>query len=273
VAKAAPLVTKDNRFAPLDEVNLDNTHVDTDSDIYIENGTSLRKDIHDYLVASVEKGQKIRILENQNRKRNLKNKRMDEANKRWSAYKKAPGTQTSEKNTETKKGDDVAEAQSSSEEEAPKKRKEFPKAWDLPYHPDAPKEGEDVVVMPDWNNPKNGAYRTRLPFGMRRKEAMKWLMNKTIGVAQENKLKEELRELQKQRKHHEMLVPITLTTLDTGKTRTIRALLDSGCTSSCIDRDYAKAEGIEQHPLDKPIIARNQTEQRTQEEGSPITWS
>jgi peptidoglycan hydrolase CwlO-like protein len=91
----------------------------TEDDLYIENGTSLRKDIHDFLVASVEKGQKICILENQNRKRNLKNQKKDEEEKRWSAYKKAPGTQTSEKNSETKKGSDATEAQSLKKEEAP----------------------------------------------------------------------------------------------------------------------------------------------------------
>ena len=88
-----------------------------EDDVYIENGTSLRKDIHDFLVASVEKGQKIRILENQNRKRNLKNQKKDEAEKRWNTYKKAPGTQTSEKNSETKKGGDAVEAQSLKKEE------------------------------------------------------------------------------------------------------------------------------------------------------------
>ena len=62
-------------------------------------------------------------MENQNRKRNLKNQRMDEQNKRWSAFKKAPGTQTSEKNSATKKGGNAARAQSSSEEEAPKQKK------------------------------------------------------------------------------------------------------------------------------------------------------
>ncbi|KAJ6527027.1 hypothetical protein B0H19DRAFT_969970 [Mycena capillaripes] len=48
-----------------------------------------------------------------------------------------------------------------------------------------------------------------------------------------------------------------LEALDTGKTRAVKALLDNGCTTTCIDRDYAKAEGFEQHELDVHIIARN----------------
>ncbi|KAJ7491628.1 hypothetical protein B0H11DRAFT_2277810, partial [Mycena galericulata] len=54
-----------------------------------------------------------------------------------------------------------------------------------------------------------------------------------------------------------MLVPVTLTALNTGKTRTVKALLDNGCTTTCIDRDYAKAEGFELKELDMHIVARN----------------
>jgi hypothetical protein len=78
-------------------------------------------------------------LENQNRKNNLKTKSKDEAEKRWSVYKKAPGTQTSEKNSEMKKGGDAAEAQSLKNEEAP--------TWKI----------------------------TRVPFGLKKMEAAKWL--------------------------------------------------------------------------------------------------
>lgn len=54
-----------------------------------------------------------------------------------------------------------------------------------------------------------------------------------------------------------MLVPIMLTALDTGKSRSVKALLDNGCTTTCIDRDYAKAEDFEMKELDVHIVARN----------------
>lgn len=84
----------------------------------------------------------------------------------------------------------------------------------------------------------------------------RWLAWRAMGES-EDKLKKELKELQRQRKHHEMLVPITLTVLDTGKMRTVKALLDNGCITMCIDRDYAKAEGFEQKELDVHIVACN----------------
>lgn len=73
----------------------------------------------------------------------------------------------------------------------------------------------------------------------------------------ESRLAQELREFQKQRKQHEMLVSVELTSPDTGKTRRIKALLDNGCTTTCIDRAYAKAENYELKELDQKIIARN----------------
>jgi hypothetical protein len=51
-----------------------------------------------------------------------------------------------------------------------------------------------------------------------------------MGVS-EDKLAKELREYQQQWKHHEMLVPVTLTALNNGKTRAVKALLDNGCTT------------------------------------------
>jgi hypothetical protein len=75
-----------------------------------------------------------------------------------------------------------------------------------------------------------------------------------MGVS-EDKLAKELREYQQQWKHHEMLVPVTLTALNNGKTRAVKALLDNGCTTMCIDRDYAKAEGFELQELDMHIVA------------------
>src|SRR6201996_8097402 len=54
-----------------------------------------------------------------------------------------------------------------------------------------------------------------------------------------------------------MLVPISLTTLNSRKTRSVQALLDNGCTATCIDQDYAKAEGFQQKELAVHIIAKN----------------
>jgi len=56
---------------------------------------------------------------------------------------------------------------------------------------------------------------------------------------------------------HEMLVPIKLTALDTGKSRAIQALMDSGCSVTCINCGYAKAEQFEMQELAVPILARN----------------
>jgi hypothetical protein len=68
---------------------------------------------------------------------------------------------------------------------------------------------------------------TRVSFGLTRQGAAKWLAKKAMGKVQD-KLSRELKELKRQRRHHEMLVPITLTTLNAGRTRSIRALLDNG---------------------------------------------
>lgn len=73
----------------------------------------------------------------------------------------------------------------------------------------------------------------------------------------ESRLAQELRKFQKQRKQHEMLVSVELTSPDTGKTRRIKALLDNGYTTTCINRVYAKAENYELKELDQRIIARN----------------
>jgi hypothetical protein len=137
-AKAAPPDTKYRHFMDLSNVDTRDKVV-TEDDLYIENGTSLQKDIHNFLVASIEKNKKICILENQNRKNTLKNKSKDEAEKYWGTYKKAPGTQTSEKNSETKKGGNAVEAQSLKKEEVPK--------WKA----------------------------TRVPFSLKKIEAAKWL--------------------------------------------------------------------------------------------------
>lgn len=143
---------------------------------------------------------------------------MNEVNKHWSLFKKAPGTQTSEKNSADKKGGATAMAQPTVVGEAPK--------------------------------------HTRVPFGLKKQEAARWLARRAMGIS-DNLLAQELREFQKQRKQHEMLVSVELMSPDTGKTRRIKALLDNGCTTTCIDRAYAKAENFELRELDQKIVARN----------------
>jgi hypothetical protein len=97
---------------------------------------------------------------------------------------------------------------------------------------------------------------TQVPFSLKKMEAAKWLAWRARGVS-EDKLAKELKEYQRQRKHHEMLVPITLTALNNGKMHAVKALFDNECTTTCINRDYAKAEGFELQELDAHITARN----------------
>lgn len=85
---------------------------------------------------------------------------------------------------------------------------------------------------------------------------MRWLACRAMGIS-ENRLAQELRASQLQRMHHEMLVLIMLEALDTGKTHTIKALLDNRCTAMCINQDYAKAEAFNLKELNVPILARN----------------
>ena len=70
-----------------------------------------------------------------------------------------------------------------------------------------------------------------------------------MGIS-ENRLAQELRAFQAQRTHQEMWVPISLEDPKTGKSRTIKGLLDNGCTTTCMDRDYAKAQAYELTELD-----------------------
>ena len=123
--------------------------------------------------------------------------------------KKATGTQTSINNSADKKGDKVAVTQSAEAEEA-----------------------SEVEVKPDlWKH-------TKVPFGLKKLDAAKWLARRAMGIS-EQRLAQELRAFQFQRKHHEMWLSITLEALDTGRTRAIKGLLDNGCTTTCMDRDYA----------------------------------
>ena len=70
-------------------------------------------------------------------------------------------------------------------------------------------------------------------------------------------LAQELRDYNAERKRREMIVPLMLQDPETGKVRSVQGLLDTGCTSTYIDRGYAKAEGYTMKPLDVPIVARN----------------
>lgn len=71
------------------------------------------------------------------------------------------------------------------------------------------------------------------------------------------KLAKELRVHLKERKKREMFVSVQVETLDTKKRRQVKALLDSGCTISCIDRDYCKSEGMTMVPLEESVQATN----------------
>ena len=177
-----------------------------------------------------------RIVENQNRLRNIKNHKIDKKNKLWGEFKKATRTQTG-KNSGQKQGGDAAEAQSVKPEVAPVETVEAKEV----------SEASEVSAS---------TIRTKVPFRLKKQEASRWLARRAMGVS-ENLLEQELRAFQLQRTRHEMLVSMTLEALDTGKTRTVKGLLDTGCTATCIDRDYAKAENFEMKELESPIMARN----------------
>jgi hypothetical protein len=54
-----------------------------------------------------------------------------------------------------------------------------------------------------------------------------------------------------------MMVPIKVETLDSLKTRSIRGLIDTGCTDSCVDEKWVKEENFELQKLDVPRRAHN----------------
>jgi hypothetical protein len=157
------------------------------------------------------------------------------------AKKKAPGTQTGATNVDDKKGARSMMAQSKQQTTG----KCVPAGLE-----EAPKEGmEPHPTIPN-------VYKTKVPFGLRRKEAVKWFARRAMGIA-ESRLAQEMRAFQKERARHEMIVSVELETLETGKTRRVNTLLDNGCTTTCMDRDYAKAQGFEMKELDSAIVARN----------------
>jgi hypothetical protein len=52
--------------------------------------------------------------------------------------------------------------------------------------------------------------------------------------------------------HREMMVPVEVETLDSSKTQSIRGLIDTGCTDSCVDEKWFKEENFELQRLDIP---------------------
>jgi hypothetical protein len=95
------------------------------------------------------------------------------------AKKKAPGTQTGATNTDDKKGAKCAMAQS---------KQQTTKLCVPAGLEEAPEELEPHPTLPN-------VFKTKVPFGLRRKEASKWLARRAMGIA-ENRLQEELREFQ-----------------------------------------------------------------------------
>ncbi|CAK5271247.1 unnamed protein product [Mycena citricolor] len=128
--------------------------------------------------------------------------------------------------TKTEKGSIAPKARSLEKEEAPKESAKI-------EVPEAPK-------------------RTRVPDAIQRKLAAE----KQKGP-QPSRLAQELRSYQAERKRHSMDVYVQITGLDSGKTRGVKALLDSGCSTCCIDTDYARAEKLDIQELPQPIVARN----------------
>ncbi|KAI8994100.1 hypothetical protein BD414DRAFT_400161, partial [Trametes punicea] len=55
----------------------------------------------------------------------------------------------------------------------------------------------------------------------------------------------------------QMDIPLTLTTLDDGRSFSICALLDSGCTGSSIDIDFVRRNNIRTQQLPRPIPVYN----------------
>ncbi|EGN91222.1 hypothetical protein SERLA73DRAFT_39363, partial [Serpula lacrymans var. lacrymans S7.3] len=56
---------------------------------------------------------------------------------------------------------------------------------------------------------------------------------------------------------NQMNVKCKLTTLDTLQSETVEALLDSGCTGSCIDSQFVKDKGYETRKIPRPIPVYN----------------
>ncbi|CAK5265639.1 unnamed protein product [Mycena citricolor] len=128
--------------------------------------------------------------------------------------------------TKTGKGSVAPKARSLEKEEAPKESAEI-------KFPEAPKQ-------------------TRVPDAVQRRSAAE----KQKGP-QPSRLAQELHNYQVERKRHSMDVYVQITGLDSGRTRGVKALLDSGCSTCCINTDYARAERLDIQELPQPIMAQN----------------
>jgi hypothetical protein len=53
------------------------------------------------------------------------------------------------------------------------------------------------------------------------------------------------------------MVPVKVETLDSSKTQSIRGLIDTGCTDSCVDEKWVKEENFELQKLEVPWRAHN----------------
>ena len=62
---------------------------------------------------------------------------------------------------------------------------------------------------------------------------------------------------EKEGRRHSLTLKIELQTTDTGETKSVMALLDSGATGMIIDQEYVKASGFTTRTLSNPISIRN----------------
>jgi hypothetical protein len=67
----------------------------------------------------------------------------------------------------------------------------------------------------------------------------------------------------------QMDISVHLQTLNTGDIFRLRALLDSGCTGLCIDKEFVKRNNIQTRKIPRPIPVYNAD--GTLNEGGPIT--
>ncbi|KAI0683869.1 hypothetical protein BC835DRAFT_1241303, partial [Cytidiella melzeri] len=61
----------------------------------------------------------------------------------------------------------------------------------------------------------------------------------------------------KGRRGHQLDVPVTLSILETQQTLSLVALLDSGCTGSCIDETFVRTHNLPTKKLVRPIPVYN----------------
>ncbi|CAK5284424.1 unnamed protein product [Mycena citricolor] len=108
------------------------------------------------------------------------------------------------------------------------------------------------------NGDKDNEFLKEIAKKLRKKDAVqRKLVAKKQKGPQPSRLAQELRNYQAKRKRHLMDVYVQIMGLDLGKTRGVKALLDSGCSTCCIDTDYARAEKLDIQELPQPILACN----------------